>query len=162
MWKRFFGPNAKIVGVDIRSECQGFEEDQIAVRIGNQSDGEFLASLIGEFGQPDIVLDDGSHQMSDIAASFDFLYPRLSPRGTYVVEDLHTSYWPEFGGGLKSAGSFVEVTKSLIDELNSFHSRDQLPVSEFARSTDSLHFYDSIVVLEKIPRQIGRNLRTGG
>ena len=37
MWKRFFGPHARIVGLDIRPECMEFEENQISVRIGDQS-----------------------------------------------------------------------------------------------------------------------------
>src|SRR5271163_4046066 len=70
MWKRYLGAHAMIVGIDINPDCKLFEEDQIAVRIGAQADTEFLAALITEFGSPDVVLDDGSHQMRDIVDSF--------------------------------------------------------------------------------------------
>ena len=56
MWRRYFGPHARIVGIDIRPECQAFEEDQIAVRIGDQSDPAFLDSVLREFGAPDVVV----------------------------------------------------------------------------------------------------------
>src|SRR5215469_10053921 len=59
LWKSYLGPHAQIVGLDINPECRAFEEDQIAVRVGDQSDPNFLASVIDEFGTPDIVLDDG-------------------------------------------------------------------------------------------------------
>src|SRR5882757_7703324 len=77
MWKRFLGPYARIVGIDLRPECKEFEEDQIDIRIGDQSDEIFLSEVIREFGVPDVVLDDGSHIMSHIHASFSVLYPQL-------------------------------------------------------------------------------------
>ena len=99
MWRRFFGPMATIVGIDINPHCQEYEEDGIHVRIGDQSDPVFLAGLTKEFGQFDIVLDDGSHQMEHIRKTFEFLYPTLSKNGIYIIEDLHTAYWEEYGGG---------------------------------------------------------------
>src|SRR5690348_5206713 len=76
LWKRYLGPHAQIVGLDIREECTTYEEPQIAVRIGDQSDPAFLARVIEEFGNPDVVLDDGSHVMAHLVASFRFLYER--------------------------------------------------------------------------------------
>ena len=149
MWKRFLGPHARIVGIDIDPRCAGFGEDQIEIRIGDQSDAAFLGSIVEEFGTPDIVLDDGSHMMSHIMASFAVLYPKLSRNGVYFVEDLHTAYWDEYEGGLRRKGSFIEHCKDLIDELNADHARDALAATDFTRTTQSMHFYDSIVVFEK-------------
>ena len=59
MWKKYLGPHAVIVGLDINSDCKEYEEDQINIRIGSQSDLTFLGEVIDEFGMPDIVLDDG-------------------------------------------------------------------------------------------------------
>ena len=150
LWKRYFGPHARIVGIDIDSRCKAFGDgDQIEVRIGDQSDVSFLQSLIDEFGPFDAVLDDGSHVMSHIRASFDFLYPRVSRNGVYFVEDLHTADWAEFEGGLRRKASFIEHCKDLIDELNADHARGQMQPTAFTSSTLSMHFYDSIAVFEK-------------
>jgi SAM-dependent methyltransferase len=149
MWKRFFGAHARIIGIDINENCREFEEDQISVRIGNQSDTSFLKTVIDEFGVPDIVLDDGSHFMSDLSATFDYLYPLLGRNSVYMVEDLHTAYWEEYEGGLKRSGSFIERCKHFIDELNADHSRGALEPTEFTRTTLSMHVYDSIVAFEK-------------
>ena len=70
MWKRYLGPHALIVGIDVNAECKKFEEDQIQIRIGSQSDTSFLQTVLDEFGTPDIVLDDGSHQMRDVVDTF--------------------------------------------------------------------------------------------
>jgi 23S rRNA U2552 (ribose-2'-O)-methylase RlmE/FtsJ len=50
LWKRYLGPFAQIVGIDIDPTCKVVEEDQIAVRIGDQSDLNFLQKIINEFG----------------------------------------------------------------------------------------------------------------
>lgn len=146
MWKRYFGPHAQIVGLDIRPQCREFEEDQIAVRIGDQSNGQFLDAVLAEFGTPDIVLDDGSHKMSDVIATFRHLYDRIDRNGVYMVEDMHTAYWEDFGGGLRRPGTFIELCKELVDELNGVHAKLE---TVFTRATLSMHFYDSIVAFER-------------
>lgn len=154
MWKRYFGPFAQIVGIDINESCKEYEEDQIAVRIGDQKDINFLNSVLEEFGTPDVILDDGSHVMEDITVSFRHLYSRTASSGIYMVEDLHTAYWEEYGGGVGSRDSFIEVCKSLIDELNADHARNQVHNTDFTKSTLSMHFYDSVVAFER-----GRHLK---
>ena len=97
----------------------------------------------------DIVLDDGGHMMSHVVASFSTLYPQVAKSGIYMVEDLHTAYWDEYEGGLRKSSIFIELCKSLIDELNADHTRDALPPTDFTKSTLSMHFYDSVAVFEK-------------
>lgn len=150
MWERFLGPLARIVTVDIREECLRVDVgERIAVRIGDQSDPAFLARLHEEFGPFDVVLDDGSHVMAHVMASFGFLYPRMSPDGVYLVEDLHTAYHDTYGGGLRREGTFIEHAKGLIDELHAGWTGGALKPTEFTRTTLSLHVYDSVVVLER-------------
>lgn len=149
MWQRYFGPLARIVGIDINPECKEHEAPGISVRIGDQSDPLFLQSLIEEFGVPDVVLDDGSHQMGHILATFNFLYPKVSKNGVYIVEDLHTAYWEEYGGGLDNSESFINISKGFIDQLNADHSRGKVLPDHITRDTFSMSFYDSIIVFEK-------------
>lgn len=162
MWKRYLGPDAQIVGIDLQAACKVLEDDQIQIRIGEQQDTGFLQSLIDEFGIPDIVVDDGSHIQSQVITTFQFLYPRLAKNGIYIVEDVHTSYWHEWGGGLQREGTFMELCKHLLDELNADHTHDEqhsfkkLPVTEFTQTTMSMHFYNSMVVFER-----GRHLNKG-
>lgn len=154
MWKRYFGPHANIVAIDINPDAKAHEEDQISVRIGDQSDERFLLKLVEEFGPFDIVIDDGSHICEHQIKSFNILYPYVKDDGIYVVEDLHTNYWPEYGGGLKKDMTFIELAKTLIDDLNAYHTREAVEVTEFTNSTYSMNFYDSMIVFEK-----GRLLR---
>jgi cephalosporin hydroxylase len=150
MWKEYFGPLARIVTIDIADKSD-LAETQIFPRRGSQSDAEFLQALVAEFGAPDIVLDDGSHHMPDVNKTFDVMFPLLTRDGVYLVEDLNSAYWPDFGGGLRSEGSFVERCKQLVDELNAHHVGADLSPTEFTRSAFSISFYDSLIVIEKTP-----------
>lgn len=149
MWRRYFGAYAIIVGIDIRPECLNYADNQIAIRIGDQGNIDFLDKLLAEFGVPDIILDDGSHVMNDVYTTFKHLYARMPKHGVYMVEDLHTAYWPEYGGGLLRADTFIERAKSLIDELNADLSRGAVQPTAFTHSTTSISFYNSIIVFER-------------
>ena len=149
MWKRYFGPFAQIIGIDINPDCLAHCEDQIEIYIGDQSDTVFLQSIIDKHGTPDIIIDDGSHIMDHVCTTFNFVYDKVSKNGVYLVEDMHTAYWSDFGGGLKRERTFIEHCKDLIDALNARHCYEHnLPLT-FANSTFSISFYDSIVVFEK-------------
>jgi hypothetical protein len=149
MWQRFFGPLAKIVGIDIQERSKSYEVPGTFVRIGDQADERFLQSLIDEFGVPDVVLDDGSHRMEHISKTFNFLYPKLPKNGVYVVEDLHTAYWDEYGGGVSKPDTFINISKNFIDRLNADHTRGQVVPDFITRQTFGISFYDSVVVFEK-------------
>jgi hypothetical protein len=160
MWKRYLGPHARIIGIDIDENARDYEEHQIEVRIGDQSDPVFLQSLIDEFGTPDIVLDDGSHMASHMVQSFRFLYPRTSPNGLYMVEDLHANYSDKFEGGYKRPGTFVELTKELMDGVIGIGMK--VPHDEFTEMTLSIHVYEKLVAFERGRHVAAVSIRTGG
>src|ERR1035441_4302581 len=115
LWRKFFGADATIFGIDIDQRTKAFDDSDGRVRIGSQADTKFLRSVIDEMGGIDIVIDDGSHVASHQRTSFKFLYPLLNVGGVYLVEDLHTSYWRGyFEGGIRRKGTFIEEMKSLI------------------------------------------------
>jgi hypothetical protein len=161
MWKGYLGPHARIVGIDIEERAKEYEEDQIQVRIGDQSDTGFLQSLLDEFGPPDIVLDDGSHMASHMVQSFQFLYPRMSPTGLYMVEDLQANYSGKFEGGYKRKGTFVELTKTLMDGVVGAGSK-KVPDDEFTGMTLSIHIYEKLIAYERGRHVPSVAIRTGG
>ncbi|WP_230966579.1 class I SAM-dependent methyltransferase [Nostoc commune] len=154
MWKNYFGEAAYIYGVDIDPRCQELEEDRIKIFIGNQTDINFLRYVRDEIGAIDIIIDDGGHYMDQQIHSFEELYPALQETGVYLVEDLHTSYWAEYGGGYKKEGSFIEYAKNFIDQINAWHSKEkEFTASNLTQTCTGIHFYDSVLVVEKYPNQ---------
>ena len=56
--------------------------------------------------------------------------------------------------GYKKKDSFIEYSKNFIDMLNYYHIRQDLgkykPIYEkFRKTIKSVHYYDSVIVLEK-------------
>lgn len=153
MWKHYLGDRATIYGVDIDPRTKAFEEERIRIEIGDQGNRDFWKIIKPSLPVFDIIIDDGGHTMEQQRVTFEEMFPMLSPSGVYLVEDLHTSYWPEYGGGYQRSDSFVEYSKHIIDTLNAWHSRDpRLAVNGFTESIWSINYYDSVMVIEKKPR----------
>lgn len=166
MWKKYFGRGAHIVGVDIDTRCQAFAEPGVDVVIGDQADRAFHADLRSRYPHVDILIDDGGHEMTQQIVTFEELFPHVQPQGIYLCEDLHTSYIPRFGGGLRKDGTFIERAKSLVDGLHGWYGGNPnvdpgLRVDDFTRSAHSIHFYDSVVVIEKRPMSEPRSFQMG-
>lgn len=150
MWKDYFGPKAKIYGMDVKPECKKLEDDQISIFVGSQSDRKFLTNVKRQMPKLDILLDDGGHTMQQQIVTFQEMFNHIKDDGVYLCEDCHTSYWKNYGGSYKNQSSYIEYTKNWIDQINAWHSREpQLRVDEFTKSAYSVHYYDSIVVVEK-------------
>ncbi|RWF46552.1 MAG: glycosyltransferase [Mesorhizobium sp.] len=161
MWQAYFGDGARIVGVDIDPACKTHESEQIEIFIGSQDDPDLLDRVVEKYGSIDIVIDDGSHIMDHVIATFEHLYQHVQPNGVYLVEDTHTSYWEDYGGGLRRPGSFMEFVKGKLDEINAHHVRGEMPANAFTNSTNSISIYDSIVVFEKRAQAKRQSLTTG-
>lgn len=148
LWRRYFGDAATLYGIDIDPECATRVSPPNQVRIGSQADAAFLAGVVQEMGAPNIILDDGSHIAEHQVASFRTLFPLLQVGGIYVIEDLHTSYWPAFGGGMRRPGTGIELAKALVDDQHAWY-HDEPEIHAPRSQLGAIHFYDSIVVIEK-------------
>lgn len=150
LWRRYFGPEAVIFGIDIEPRCATFDGRDGQVRIGSQADPAFLRKVVDEMGGVDIVIDDGSHVASHQRASISTLFPLLSDEGLYICEDVHTAYWPGWlEGGYGRRGSFIGLTRGLIDDLHSAWHGRALTAPWAAGKFDAVHIHDSVVVIEK-------------
>ena len=150
MWKHYLGEQAQIVGVDINPQCAALAEPGIEIVIGDQEDPATHKRLRDRFGEFDIVIDDGGHTMAQQIVTFQELYPAIKAGGIYLAEDLHTSYFADWGGGVRKPGTFIEFSKQLIDQLYAWYPvNGQLQRDLITNTAYGLHFYDSILVIEK-------------
>lgn len=161
MWRDYFGPDATIAGIDINPECADFVHAPNRAFIGSQADPAFLRDVVGQIGTPDIILDDGSHVATHQMVSFQTMFPLLKVGGLYVIEDLHTSYWPGFyEGGYRRKGTAIELAKTLIDDMHGwYHDRGGQLVDK--TSIASVRFYDSLVVIEKGEISAPKHIKIG-
>jgi len=90
MWYDYL-PKALIYGLDIDDKTI-FNNDRISCGILDQSNIDYLKYFVNNIGITfDIIIDDGSHHISDQQLTFGYLFPLLKSSGVYVIEDLHTS-----------------------------------------------------------------------
>ena len=162
LWHHYFGKDAKIYGVDNDQSVLEHKYDfDINITIGNQEDLEFWKNYTDSHGFFDIIIDDGGHTMKQQENTLFSLFKNLNYGGVYIVEDTHTSYWNDYGGGLKKSDSFIELSKNLIDLLHMRHIREMpsIQLINAFHGLESISFYDSIVALEKeIPKDFRRVL----
>ena len=163
MWKDYFGPGARITGVDIEPKCAEFTEEGIDVMIGDQEDRSFLREVAAQVGTVDVLIEDGGHTMAQQINTFEVLWPKIRNGGVFLMEDLHTSYWSNYGGGYRKTGTFIEYAKDLIDQQNAWHSRDanSFKVDAYTQTIRGMHVYDSIIVFDKAVVEKPTHERTG-
>ena len=167
LWENYF-QNAELHFIDITYDQVKYSSYRSQYHLVNQEDPKQLTQLMADTGGNfDIILDDGGHTMNQQIVSFMTLFPYLNSGGMYIIEDLHTSYWKDFGGGgsrqnpLGTPTSTVEFLKNLIDDVNFIgartgranHDVDLSPIqSELTPYRDqilSMHFYDSLCFIIK-------------
>jgi hypothetical protein len=149
MWRNYFGESATIFGIDVNPECSQYNGQAGQVRIGSQDDPVFLQSVVAEMGGIDIVLDDGSHRMNHILASLKCLFPHLRYGGIYFIEDLHTAYWFDHGGGYRTKKNFFRVLPHIIDDMHRWYHKKTSRHFDIGKDCSGIHIHDSIVVLDK-------------
>ena len=147
MWKNYFS-KSQIFGIDLYDKSQ-LNQDRIKTFQGSQIDPIFLNQVVSKVGTFDIIIDDGSHISSHVIFTFEFLFPHLSSGGFYVIEDLQTSYWEEYGGGFKKEGSSIEYFKGLMDSINSIYIRDKEVNFKFENEIEFFFMRHNILFIKK-------------
>jgi len=153
MWREFFGPQARIIGVDFNPAAKRWEQDGFEIHIGDQAKPESWQALFAKIGTVDVLLDDGGHTFEQQIVTVCEALPHIRDGGMIAVEDTHTSYFKDFG--YPTRYSFIEWAKVMADNINTRFPGINQPFSRlpYKDSVFSLHFYESIVGF-KIRRDI--------
>jgi hypothetical protein len=147
---------SRIVGIDIYPKDVAWGR-RVAFAQADQNDPEQLQAVVDQHGRPDVVIDDGSHIGRHIVTSFRHLWPLLKPGGVYVVEDLSTTYAPDFEGGHPAPSvSGVGLVQQLVNELQvddpafvMYPHHATAPVPEYGGGVAAVYAYPGIVFIEK-------------
>ena len=126
MWMEYF-PLAYIFGLDINFTEEG---ERFKVFKADQSKYRELDVVRRQIESSDkpvfFVIDDGSHIPEHQILTFDLYFDMLlEPGGTYIIEDVETSYWTRNGlygytthYGYRHTKSVIELFKCLVDDVN--------------------------------------------
>jgi hypothetical protein len=145
IWKKFFGKNAKIIGIDANPNAKKMEKYGFKIYIGNQSDEKFWKNFFKKEGKIDIILDDGGHKNLHQISTVHYCLPHIKNGGKIVIEDTITSYLKkEFYNPSKY--SFINFCNLVIENI---HRRSVLlkkKLNIYAKRIYSINFFESIVV----------------
>ena len=155
IWRDYF-PLSNVVGLDIEPKSVSLGKRVGFVR-GDQACPDDLDQAVEALGgPPNIVIDDGSHYIGHAIASFEYLFPLMPSGSVYVVEDIHTSYWEDFGGQIEPhETTAVGMAKGLIHSVQARDTTFALhaewaPTPKFDRAdVAALHVYPGIFFVEK-------------
>jgi hypothetical protein len=154
-WSDYF-KNSTIVGIDIHKidiTEKKLNRNNIKVHQGSQSDELFINEIIKNYGNFDIIIDDGSHLTKDVIKSFHLLFPYLNNNGLYIVEDMQTSYNHFFGGNpfdLKYSKTHMNFFKDLTDRLNYQEIANPLySLKKYDSTITNISFYHNLVFVKK-------------
>lgn len=153
IWSKYFANAKLIVGCDINPKCAKlkYENSRIHVLVGDANSDEVKSNVIELSKSFEIIIDDGSHHSSDIIKSFARYFPLLEDGGIYIVEDLHTSYWKQYQGGLFYPFSSIGFFKYIVDIINYEHWRiDQKQADLFNHFCQTYNFKIDAITLENI------------
>jgi len=161
MWKHYFGPGMKYVGIDINPQTQEFHspEYDVEIVIGDSESREFWSYFKQAHPVVEVFLDDGGHKMQQQKVTFEEMFDHIvHDGGVYACEDIHTSYISEWYLGNPQPSkafsndkqTFIDYTKSYIDWLHQQHWKDEeLSNPVVSRSLVGIHFYQNMVFLDK-------------
>ena len=116
MWKKYFHPKSRIIGIDLNPLSKNYEKYGFEIFIGDQEDENFWKRFYRKIGKIDILLDDGGHTDTQQTQTLVSSVTNIRKNGLIVIEDVHTSYFTEFGNPSKN--SFVNYSKKIIDLIN--------------------------------------------
>jgi hypothetical protein len=140
MWREFFGPNARIIGIDLDPEVIVWRDYGFEIFIGSQSDRLFWESFVKEVPEIDIVLDDGGHTFLQQITTVESLVDAIKPGGLIVIEDTHTSYMKEFAP--KPGSTFIDYAFSKVHGINYRYGGFN---TAYENRIYSVQFFESIV-----------------
>lgn len=127
LWNKYF-PESYIYGIDIGFQDKGknyeiFKCDQSKSKELNDVSNIIIKQNKSIF----FIIDDGSHHPDHQIKTFNLFFDKLlAYGGCYIIEDIETSYWTKnniYGYntnfGYKNKNSAIEITKNLVDDINS-------------------------------------------
>lgn len=142
-WSQYFThPKARIFGADndlVR--LAPVDDERITALPARLEMPESVSALATAIATPiDLIVDDASHGAFQQHVCWNMLWSRLVPGGLYVIEDLHTYFWPHSNPPISKdwLHGFADAALGLGTEPKDNHGE-----------IESITFRASMVILRK-------------
>lgn len=180
-YANYFNNGKLFVGCDININCSklSYSDNRIKVIIGDANTDTTQKSILEINDKYDYIIDDGSHHSTDILNSFIRYFPFVKPGGLFVIEDTHTLYDKNYGGGILNDFSAIGFFKKMIDIANFEWWENDITIDNYLSSffkkripsfitqgwIQSLEFHNSMIIIHKAKfpshKKLGKRIITG-
>ena len=143
MWREYFGPTARIIGVDFSPTAEAMRAKGFEIFIGDQGSPEFWRAFYREIGSIDVLLDDGGHTNKHQITTVECALDHIKDGGLIVVEDTITSYLKQWGN--PSRFSFMNYAKLVADKIQTRSPLATEIANRFSAVCYSVSFFESVV-----------------
>jgi hypothetical protein len=158
MWQNFFGPTARIVGLEKNPEAAKIRSLGFEILIADQESTDDLKMALDQIGPIDIFIDDGGHTAKGQIISSLVAAKYVKDGGVIIVEDTHSSFASDFGMPHKySFANWVHQVANLMDQayliekgINSQKLFKNYPVEliEFVSHIKEIRKFRSMTIFE--------------
>lgn len=151
MWRAYFGPQARIIGVDLNPQA-AVDSPDFEVFVGDQGDPNFLDELFAKIGPVDVLLDDGGHQSFQQILTVEKALSHAHGPILVAVEDTTTSF-DRPSALFHRNHSFQRFAQAASDLLT---TRSLTPAGEASPFDGlwSVEFYNGIVAFRADPARV--------
>ena len=158
MWRNWFGPKARIIGIDLNPEALKWTSYGFEIYIGDQGDRQFWKEILNKVGKFDILLDDGGHQSFQQIVTAQEAINHSKTKSIVVIEDTHSSFMHDFKS--HNQNTFLNYSKDSTDILTAKSAdmyKNRMPlikndsVMDLFNFVYSIQFFTSIVAFKIDP-----------
>jgi hypothetical protein len=140
MWAKLF-PNANVYGFDIK-DFSSASGNWKKIYKGDQSNRKDLEKMVSEVDTFDLIIDDALHSSFHQQVSFSFLFPYLSKKGIYIIEDLHYQPFNENENHILKTSTCLQKLKIENVWPSLYATQKEKYIIE--KEVDSIQLYDSM------------------
>lgn len=161
LWQEYF-PCAEIYGIEKKDAAvHTTGAESIHTAQGDQEDTQFLQDFVQQTGGGfSLIIDDGGHTPEQQLNSYKILFAQaLLPGGTYIIEDIETSYWqkgseiygkPISVGGINERDVVINKFREAVHVVNrKFHDNQYTVNGDMDQWIKSITFSMNLVILQK-------------
>lgn len=161
VWQEYFNVSPAIRVFDndrLKVNRADFKKSHVYTHLIDQTDEAGFLKLLKEVDRPNIIIDDASHIQKNTIRSFEILFPLLQSGGLYCLEDVITSYWPDWGGNIDYYSTDNTTIMSYMLDLchlvnfkrqETFNPPQNRLIPDFVKQVDSIHFHHSQIIIRK-------------
>ena len=151
LWRRVFGDQVRIIGVDLNPNAvklRNLGYEVLIADMGTSAGWNKLHDLLGN-EKVTILIDDGGHTNPQQIFSISRGIPLLAPGGYLFIEDFHSAFMADFGNPSRfSSWNFLaELAEDF--QKNHFKVLKTVQFPKIVSQVESFHYYLSLVAIKK-------------